>query len=142
MKQAVPRKKCTECRRWYAPSARVGERQRTCGEACRLRRRRRLARRRRSQDEQSARVAERERQRWWRAGRRARGPDESGAKGPAPTACHAPTSDAISAELQQKMRESVDRAFDLSRAAILRCLPKILGNFAQFETKRGTESGP
>lgn len=89
---------------------------------------------------QSARVAERERQRRRRAERRARGTAQRAAREPDPAACHVPASDGISLELHRKVRQSVDRAFDLSRAAFHRLVPKILEDLVRSVAKPGTES--
>lgn len=134
-------KRCTECRHWYEPSCRAVETQRTCGTECRRRRRRRLARRRRWRDLQDARVADRERQQRWRAEQRAR--QASGAQQRlVTTGCHAPASDPRYADLQDKLRESVDRAVELSRAALHRMVPRILGDLVRSVPAPGTETGP
>jgi hypothetical protein len=58
------RKRCSECGRWFRPSARSAHHQKTCGRReCRRRRRARLERRQRWRSPQDSRVAERERQR-------------------------------------------------------------------------------
>lgn len=63
-KQKISRRRCTECRRWFRPSAQTAHNQKTCGRpGCRRRRRARLARRRRALSLQDSRVSERERQR-------------------------------------------------------------------------------
>jgi hypothetical protein len=56
--------------------------------------------------------------------------------------CHAPASDEDYAELQEKVRESVDRAVELSRAALYRLVPKIFGDFARSAAAARTEAGP
>ena len=87
-------------------------------------------------------MAERERQRRWRAAKRQR-QGEKGAEGGSVTApCHAPTSDEKYVELQDKMRESVDRAVELSRAALYRLVPRILGDFARSGAAARPEGGP
>lgn len=136
------KKRCTECRCWYEPSCRTIETQQTCGGACRQRRRRRLARRRRWRDVQEARVAERERQRRWRAGQRGRQETESEEKRSVTTGCHAPACDPKYAGLRDKMRESVDRAVELSRAALHRLMPQILEDLARSVAATGTEGRP
>lgn len=63
-KQKISRRRCTECRRWFTPSAQTAHNQKTCGRpGCRRRRRARLTRRRRALSLQDSRVSERERQR-------------------------------------------------------------------------------
>lgn len=64
LKQKISRRRCTECRRWYLPSAQTAHNQKTCGrEQCRKRRHARLVRRQRALSLQDSRVSERERQR-------------------------------------------------------------------------------
>jgi hypothetical protein len=65
----------------------------------------------------------------------------NGEKGRARGPCHAPASDDKYAELQDKVRESVDRAMELSRAALYRMMTKILGDFTRFATAGRTETG-
>ena len=62
-KQTTTRKRCTECRKWYWPIARLAKQQRVCSELCRRKRRRRLARKRRARDPARYREEERERKR-------------------------------------------------------------------------------
>ena len=62
-KQTTTRKRCTECREWYWPIARLAKQQRVCSEACRGKRRRRLSRKRRARDPVRYREDERERKR-------------------------------------------------------------------------------
>jgi hypothetical protein len=64
-----------------------------------------------------------------------------GEKGHARAPCHAPVSDDKYAELQDKVRESVDRAMELSRAALYRLVPKIFGDFTRFAATGRTETG-
>lgn len=64
LKKRISRRRCTECRRWYLPSAQTAHNQKTCGrEQCRKRRHTRLVRRQRDLTLQDSRVSERERQR-------------------------------------------------------------------------------
>lgn len=70
-KQTTTRKRCTECRRWYWPIARLAKQQRVCSELCRLKRRRRLTRARRARDPARYREEERERKRRSRQAREA-----------------------------------------------------------------------
>ena len=65
------RRRCCECRDWYAPERSAVRTQRTCGKKCRLRRRARQEKRRREADRTNARADERERQRKHRARKRA-----------------------------------------------------------------------
>lgn len=64
LKKRISRRRCTECRRWYLPSAQTAHNQKTCGrEQCRKRQHSRLVRRQRDLTLQDSRVSERERQR-------------------------------------------------------------------------------
>ncbi len=64
LKKRISRRRCTECRRWYLPSAQTAHNQKTCGrEQCRKQRHARLVRRQRGLTLQDSRVSERERQR-------------------------------------------------------------------------------
>lgn len=56
-------------------------------------------------------------------------------------ACHAPACDAKYVDFQEKLRESVDRAVELSRAALYRLVPRILGDFARSAATIRTEVG-
>lgn len=87
-------------------------------------------------------MAERERQRRWRAARRERQAEKGAESGSVTAPCHAPASDAKYVELQDKMRESVDRAVELSRAALYRLMPRILGDFARKVAAARPEGGP
>ena len=62
-KRATRRKRCSECRAWFTPTARLAKQQRVCGSACRLGRRRKQARRRRAAAPVDFRDEERERKR-------------------------------------------------------------------------------
>ncbi len=139
---ASTKKRCTECRCWYAPSGRAVKTQRICGAACRTKRRRRRARPRRGREGQAARGAERERQRRWRAAQRANPQVRDAARGHVTAICHAPASDSRYAEWQEKVRETVDRVVDLSRATLYRLVPRILGDLARSEIAARTEGGP
>lgn len=71
----IRRRRCSECRRWFRPSAQNAHNQKTCGrEECRRRRRARLEKRRRERSLQDSRISERERQRESRRQRRQTGP--------------------------------------------------------------------
>ena len=101
-----------------------------------------MARRRRWREVQNSRVAERERQRRWRAAQRASKGSKNGETERVTAACHAPASDAKYADLQDKVRESVDRAIDLSRAALHRLVRRILDDLARSAATSGTEVRP
>jgi hypothetical protein len=53
---------------------------------------------------------------------------------------HAPPSAAIYAELREKLRQSVDTAMELSRAALLRVVQRILGDLARSAAVARTEA--
>lgn len=92
---------------------------------------------------QDSRVADRERQRRWRAAQRARqGETASREKGRVTTSCHAPASDARYADLQDKLHESLDRAVEVSRAGLHRLVAKILGDLARSAAATGTDGRP
>ena len=91
---------------------------------------------------QNSRVAERERQRRWRSAQRASKGSKNGETERVTVTGHAPASDAKYADLQDKVRESVDRAIDLSRAALHRLVPRILGDLARSAATSGTEVRP
>jgi len=106
-------KRCTECRRWFAPMPSARGHQRVCGEErCREARRRKLARQRRAEALREHRADERERQQRCRARRAERG-------------CHAPPSGANSPDLLREIGQIVDGALALSRATLRRRLPRI-----------------
>jgi hypothetical protein len=46
----------------------------------------------------------------------------------------------IYAELQEKLRQSVDTAMELSRAALLRVVPRILGDLARSAAMARTKA--
>src|SRR5437899_3071390 len=95
------RKRCTECRRWFAPAATAATSQRVCGTECRKKRRLRLARARRAERVQEYRVDERERQRERR--QRRREAENKGPGGAAGGGGHAPPSAGNVAELAARL---------------------------------------
>ena len=122
-------KRCTECRRWFAPMPSARGHQRVCGEErCREARRRKLARQRRAEALREHRADERERQQRCRARRAERG-------------CHAPPSGAKPAELAAKLLESWDRAAALSRASLQRRIPTILRGLVPADGTGAAPSG-
>jgi len=129
------RKRCTECRCYFTPTATAAKSQRVCGAACRKRRRRKLAKQRRESDVQGFRVDERARQRASRAKRRAEAP----APRPAATACHAPASSHKGPDLQQEVMDFWDGMQAASRATFKRALPAFL---RRFERASETRAGP
>ena len=137
MAKRCVRQRCTECRGWYVPDARCGERQRVCGEDCRRKRRRRAARVRRGRELERHREAERERQGACRA---RRGAASGGARaGPSKGVTAEAARDASRAglvvdalEMPQEILLAVDRAVSLSRASLMRDLPRILRSRAEI----------
>jgi len=107
------RRRCTECRCWYAAGVAAAKTQRVCGAKCRASRRRKLARARRSKRVQDARVDERRRQRESRERREKGG-------------CHAPPSASKFAKIQAELLDYWDKAAALSRASLRRRLPGIV----------------
>lgn len=123
------RRRCTECRCWFAPAASAVRTQRVCGAKCRASRRRKLARSRRSRHVQDSRVDERKRQRERRQRRRAVG-------------CHALASAPKPAEIKAELLDSWDRAAALSRASLQRRLPGILRAIVRSEGTAAASGGP
>jgi hypothetical protein len=125
---ATPRR-CSECRGTFTPSPRARATQRVCGAACRVSRDRRLARARRRRELAEHRSDERQRQQLHREKQRG----ASAAASPAPSAAerHAPASPPNPAISPRKLAEIVDRAFELSRASLLRDLRQLAGKAAQ-----------
>jgi len=116
---ATTRARCGECRKTFTPSPTAAERQRVCGESCRLARRRKLARDRRAADLAGYREDERARQRVHRAKAR---------DAPAGAVRHAPGKPPKGWKAPVKMVQFVDRALALSRASLLRDLRQIVGD--------------
>jgi len=80
------RRRCCECRSWYAPAVSAAKFQKTCSRRCRLRRRGKQGKKRREADLGNARADERERQRkhrWQEREKSATGPPQSRAGLPA-----------------------------------------------------------
>ena len=117
------RKRCSECRKTFTPSPRARSRQRVCGAECRARRDRTLARQRRRAELHAYRADERERQKTHRAS-------------PLEAACNAPASASNPLKLQKKIGRIVARTLALSRASLMRDLPRIYG---EFEPKSGND---
>ena len=112
-KQATIRKRCTECRRWFRPVARLVKQQRVCGEVCRRERGRRLSRARRAREPARYREEERERKRRSRqaaverAAATQAGPSSSG---------HAPGETPKMLESREEFARMWDEVVELSRA--------------------------
>jgi hypothetical protein len=112
------RRRCSECRRTFTPSAKAQTTQRVCGATCRAARDRKLARARRRCEVVEHRAEERQRQQASRALRKA-------------ATCHAPASAAKSAELPEEIVRLVDHALSLSRATLMRDLRRKLPGLMQ-----------
>ena len=123
------RRRCTECRKWFVPKPTAVGHQRVCGPQCRSLRRRKLARGRRREDLDEQRTDERLRQRKHR--------DASKCAGR-----HAPASDGKYAELLAQLRQIVDDAARLSRAAFERDARRILRRSALFSDADVDGAGP
>jgi hypothetical protein len=137
--------RCTECRKWFAPDRRVGDRQRTCSRACRLKRRRKQAARRRGGDIESHREDERARQQRWRAERRRLALAAVAAAGESVAAraeCHAPSTDGKSRESIGKLLEIVDEQLQLSRTEFERRQVRIRGEIRRFAIAIEVQVGP
>jgi hypothetical protein len=146
-----PRKRCTEWRQWYEAASSARDTQKVCSAECRWKRRRKLVRQRRWDRVLDARDEERERQRAFRARRRAEvvsaaaTPEASPARpssshavrdGP-DEARHAPPSSANDREVLGKVLECWDREMARSRATLQRRIAGILqGSRASAGTAR------
>ena len=108
-------RRCTECRKTFAPARSALITQRVCNKACRARRDRKLARARRRCDLDDARIDERDRQR----ARREQLADT----------CHAPPSARKCPLSPKEVRQFVDRALARSRATLVHDLQGILRRF-------------
>lgn len=115
-RRQIARRRCSECRRWYLPSAQTAHNQKTCGrESCQRRRRARLERHRREESLAESRLAERERRRESRRRRREAGPcahlwrPSDGAS----TECGTEASEGLSlADLKPELAEMMQKALD------------------------------
>lgn len=121
------RRRCTECRCWYAVAASALQTQKVCGSACRLRLRNRTARIRRGHNVQESRVDERTRQRFSRALRRDASTKKEAESGP----CHAPPSKRIPLKLRDEILKSWDQMAAVSRASLQAKIEAIVGVFAE-----------
>lgn len=121
-------KRCAVCRRWYHPSIKATRLQRTCSEACRLRRRRCLARARRERNLQDYRVDERERQRLCRRRRKKKKP--AGGTLPPPSSGEMSRAGLRpqAVDLRRIVRESVDKVLQRSRTGLIRQLTASLAD--------------
>lgn len=129
-------KRCTVCRRWYHPSIKAASFQNTCSKQCRLKRRRRLARARRERNLQDYRVDERERQ---RASRRRRKKKAASTETGDPAAVSRAGLLSQPMNLQQLVRESVDKALEKSRATLIR---QLTASLADNSPNRGQVPSP
>lgn len=143
----VTRCRCTECKKRFVASAKSGDDQRTCGEACRLQRRRKLARKRRRKDVEGYRADERERQ----ARRRARLVEARALTaaglmqaqvGSDAEQCHAPAPTSKSLELQAEIHQILVGPFRLSRAGFGRELQRIERKIGSMVRQAVAQYGP
>ena len=125
MKRATVRKRCTECRQWFRPPARLAKQQRVCGEECRRARRRRQARARRALEPSRYREEEVERKRRSRE-RAAAGRAGAGPSGVGGALCHAPGGVSKSMESRREFDEIWDAMWELSRAGWEREMRRIV----------------
>jgi len=143
----VTRCRCTECKKRFVASARSGDDQCTCCEACRLQRRRKQARKRRSKDVESFRADERERQERRRAclvearalGAAAVAQAQIGSDG---GQCHAPASALKSLKVQAEIHRILDGPFRLSRAGFGRELQRIEHKIGSIVRQAVAQYGP
>jgi hypothetical protein len=126
MVATVVRKKrpCSECRRWFLPNARVGERQRTCGsEACQQARRAMTHRAWREENRDY------DRDRRWRL--------TIGAAKEDPTS--APPSANAPAPIAGVPWDVVQTEMKVEGRVILAGVVRVMGSFVQTEMRRQTE---
>lgn len=126
-KLATKRKRCSQCRRWFTPPARLAKQQRVCSAGCRLKRRAKQARFRRSKKPQWYRQEERERKRRSRQVQRLARSEGEGQQavtgehvGTDVSAGHAPGRGPKRRESQRKFDDLWDRLLDVSRAGLER----------------------
>ena len=118
-KRATYRKRCTECRQWFTPPARLAKQQCVCSGTCRRARRRKQARARRARE--PARYREEERERKRRSREKARD-DGAGAKA---RPCHEPGDAAKQMKSRQEFSDLWDKVMGVSRAGLERQVRKI-----------------
>ena len=128
----VTRKRCSECGCRFTPSPRARSTQRVCSAKCRAARDRKLARARRRREIDDYRADERERQQAFR-GNRAKA---AGIGAP----CHAPASTPKHSESLEEIIRFVDRAFEASRATLLRDLSRNWPRLREIVAKAGDVS--
>ena len=119
-KRATVRRRCTECRCWFVPAAKVAKQQRVCSEECRRQRRRKQARRRRRQE--PARYREEERLQQRRRRERLRQGAEPGRDGER----HAPGEADKGVRSRDKERVDWDELIEQSRAELERQVLRII----------------
>jgi hypothetical protein len=143
----VTRCRCTECKKRFVASAKSGDDQRTCCEACRLQRRRKLARKRRLKDVEGSRADERVRQARRRACLvEARALAAAGLAqaqiGSDGGQCHAPASASKSLQLQEEIHQILVGPFRLSRAGFGRELQRIERKIGSMVREAVAQYGP
>jgi hypothetical protein len=130
----LTRKRCSECGCRFSPSPRARSTQRVCGAACRAARDRKLARARRRREIDDYRADERERQQASRAHRAQAKAAGIGGGG------HAPASAPKASESLEEIIGFVDRAFEASRASLLRALSRNWPRLREIVAKAGDVS--
>lgn len=130
----VTRKRCSECGCRFTPSPRARSTQRVCSAECRAARDRKLARARRRREIDDYRADERERQ---RASRSKRAQAQTAGN---ETPCHAPASRLKPSESLEEIIRFVDRAFEASRASLLRDLSRHWPRLREMVAKGGDVS--
>ncbi len=141
-------RRCTECRRRFAPEPSALATQKLCGDkACKASRRNALARARRLRDVQDYRVDERVRQRASRAQRAAASkspaaPQSPPRAGPAVTECHVPPSTQNAQQITLQLLAEWDKAAAESRASLKRRVTAILARSASFAGQEGDVAAP
>lgn len=143
----LTRARCKECRKGFIASPKLGSRQCTCCEACRLARRRKQARRRRRKDVDGFRADERDRQQERRArlaeARALAVTEMAGAEMAATGAqCHAPASALKSLKVQDEIHRILDGPFRLSRAGFGQELRRIERKIGSIVRQAVAQCGP
>lgn len=130
-----PRKRCTECRRWYRPSRTATGSQKTCSRACRKKRQCKLAKRRRLNELDEYRSDERLRQASHRERQRAERVNEAQNRSSSRA-----TLSALEAILRGQIVASWDRQMALSRTRFERQIGHLLGRAGANLRQAGTEN--
>lgn len=136
-RKKLPRKRCSECRRWFEPSRSAERSQKTCSQGCREERRRKQAKRRRNRDIEGYRADERQRKAASRQRMRAQGA-AAGVKGRQRSRATLSPQEAI---LRDEIVHSWDEMLALSRAGLERRIAYLLGRSGENQGQSGTRNG-